>query len=240
MEIHFESWIKKQEISEESQMLFDDAVKCYRIGVYRAAFLMSYLGFMKAIRDRLLKSPKPHLIHEKDWSKILNDLRDDKLWEEKVFTCIEEKEKEKRGEDGEKFPPVSKIFLVSNDVIEDMPYWRRMRNTCAHAKDSIISHSNVEAFWGFLESHLAKFIVNGGRQALLEKIRKHFDSTQRKPSFEFSYLIDQIPQVVKISEISGLLREIIYEKVVPLHLNEERMHNSFWKNIAYIRYSHKT
>lgn len=232
MEIKFETWIKRQDISEEAQMLFDDAIKCYRIGVYRPAFLMSYLGFMKALRDRLLKSPKPHLVHEKEWPKILNDLKDDKLWEEKVFTCIEEKEKEKKTEDGEKIPPVSKVFLVSNEIIDDMPYWRRIRNACAHAKDSVIGHSNVEAFWLFLESHLAKFIVNGGKQALLDKILKHFDSKTSKPSFDFTYLVDQIPLVVKYSEIPELLNDI-YAKVVSLHYDQERMDYAFWKSIAY-------
>ncbi|MBE3650754.1 hypothetical protein [Paenibacillus polymyxa] len=232
MEIKFEAWIKTQDISEEAQMLFDDAIKCYRIGVYRPAFLMSYLGFMKALRDRLLKSPKPHLINDNEWPKIINDLKNDKLWEEKVITCIEEKEKEKRTEDGEKIPPVSKVFLVSNEIIEDMPYWRRIRNTCAHAKDSIISHSNVEAFWLFLESHLAKFIVNGGKQALLDKIQNHFDIKKSKPSFNFTYLVDQIPLVVKHSEIPGLLVEI-YENVVSLNYGKERMDHAFWRSIAY-------
>lgn len=107
-----------------------------------------------------------------------------------------------------------------------MPYWRRIRNTCAHAKDSIISHSNVEAFWLFLESHLAKFIVNGGKQALLDKIQNHFDIKKSKPSFNFTYLVDQIPLVVKLSEIPGLLVEI-YENVVSLNYDKERMDHSF-------------
>ncbi|MDT8980003.1 hypothetical protein RQP50_27615 [Paenibacillus sp. chi10] len=230
MEINFEQWIKRQDISEEAKMLFDDAVKCYRIGVYRPAFLMSYLGFMKALRDRLLKSPKPHLIHENHWPKVLNDLKDEKLWEERVFTCIEEKEKEKKGPNGEKPPPVSKVFLVSNDIIEDMPHWRKIRNTCAHAKDSIINHSQVEEFWSFVQSHLSKFIVNGGKQWLLEQIDKHFDPKYKKPNSAFDYLIEKIPNVVRSSEIPELLTEI-YKEHIDLTFDDDHIKNRFWKEI---------
>ncbi|WP_236635932.1 hypothetical protein [Bacillus thuringiensis] len=70
MNLHFENWIHEQKISEESLILFDESIMCYRVGAYRASFLMSYLGFMKALRDRLLKSDKPSLVNEHDWEKV--------------------------------------------------------------------------------------------------------------------------------------------------------------------------
>ncbi|WP_337020335.1 hypothetical protein [Oceanobacillus massiliensis] len=221
MKIYFESWIHNQDISEDAQILFDEAFMCYRVGAYRASLLMSYLGFMKALRDRLLNSDTPDLYHEEDWKKKRNDLRDDKVWEETVFTTINEKHKK-----------LGKVFLINNDLIEEVSYWRKKRNDCAHAKDSIIGNSHVESFWLFLESNLAKFVVNGGKQALLLKIKKHFDPKFTKPGTDFYYLINDLPLVVRQGELSELLQEI-YSGYVSLDAFANEEQKSFWNEIAY-------
>ncbi|MED1512709.1 hypothetical protein [Bacillus proteolyticus] len=114
MNLYFETWIKEQHISEEALILFDEFIKCYRVGAYRASFLMSYLGFMKSLRDRLLKSGKPNLSHIEEWKKTINDLRNDKIWEETVIKTIEEKTKPKQGS---KEVPRNKVYLINNDLI---------------------------------------------------------------------------------------------------------------------------
>lgn len=221
MQIYFESWIKEQDISEDAELLFEEAIKCYRVGAYRASFLMSYLGFMKALRDRLLRSDKPDLVHEEDWKKTRNDLKDDKIWEDVVFKTTQEKQGK-----------LSKVYLINNDLIEEIPYWRKKRNESAHAKDTIIGYSHVETFWLFLQSNLAKFVVNGGKRALLDKIQKHFDKKYTEPGTNFAYLIDEIPLVVKKGEISELLKEI-NDDYVDLYFHEGRQEYLFWKSIAY-------
>ncbi|MDA2440093.1 hypothetical protein PDN50_28290 [Bacillus cereus] len=230
MNLHFETWIKEQHISEEALILFDESIKCYRVGAYRASFLMSYLGFMKSLRDRLLKSGKPDLIHVQEWKKTLNDLRNDKIWEETVIKTIEEKTKPKKGS---KEVPRSKVYLINNDLIDEVPYWRKKRNECAHAKETIIGYSHVETFWLFLQSNLAKFVVNGGKEALLSKIKKHFDENFTQPNADVSYLIKEIPLVVKVHEIPELLKEI-YDNYVDLdEVFSDEMEISFWSKIAY-------
>ncbi|MFJ7371263.1 hypothetical protein ACIQVU_17815 [Lysinibacillus sp. NPDC098008] len=221
MQIYFESWIKSQDISEDAELLFEEAIKCYRVGAYRASFLMSYLGFMKALRDRLLRSDKPDLVHEEDWKKTRNDLRDDKVWEDTVYKTTQEK-KDKQ----------SKVYLISSDLIEEIPYWRKKRNESAHAKDTIIGYSHVETFWLFLQSNLSKFVVNGGKKALLDKIEKHFDKKYTEPGTDFIHLINEIPLVVKEYEIPDLLKEI-NDDYVTLHFSEDRQEYMFWKEIAY-------
>ncbi len=230
LNLYFETWIKEQHISEEALILFDESIKCYRVGAYRASFLMSYLGFMKSLRDRLLKSGKPDLIHIEEWKKTINDLRNDKIWEETVIKTIEEKTKPKQGS---KEVPRNKVYLINNDLIDEVPYWRKKRNECAHAKETIIGYSHVETFWLFLQSNLAKFVVNGGKEALLSKIKKHFDENFTQPNADVSYLIKEIPLVVKIHEIPELLKEI-YDNYVELdELFPGEMEVSFWSKIAY-------
>ncbi|PHD85522.1 hypothetical protein [Bacillus toyonensis] len=224
MQLHFESWIneQRQNISEDALVLFKESIICYRVGAYRASFLMSYLGFMKALKDRLLRSEKPDLIDDGKWSSIRKTLNDDNKWETTVFTTTQEKEKDR-----------SKYYLISSDLMEEIPYWKKKRNECAHAKDTIISHSHIETFWLFLESNYAKFVVNGGKEALLNKIKKHFDKNFTQPNADVSYLIKEIPLVVKTHEIPELLKEI-YDNYVDLDdtLSDE-MEISFWSKIAY-------
>ncbi|HDR6218491.1 TPA: hypothetical protein QCU06_004985 [Bacillus cereus] len=223
MQLHFESWIneQKQNISEDALILFKESIICYRVGAYRASFLMSYLGFMKALKDRLLRSEKPDFIDDGKWESIRKTLNDDNKWETTVFTTTQERDKD-----------VNKYYLISSDLMEEIPYWKRKRNECAHAKDTIISHSHIETFWLFLESNYAKFVVNGGKEALLNKIKQHFDSNFTRPGSDPTYLIKEIPMVVKEHELPVLLQEIYSDYVYfdEIFLNEYEY--LFWKKVA--------
>ncbi|HFJ9275178.1 TPA: hypothetical protein ACGW6O_005851 [Bacillus cereus] len=224
MQLRFESWIneQRQNISEDALVLFEESIICYRVGAYRASFLMSYLGFMKALKDRLLRSEKPDLLDDGKWSSIRKTLNDDNKWETTVFTTTQEKEKDR-----------SKYYLISSDLMEEIPYWKKKRNECAHAKDTIISHSHVETFWLFLESNYAKFVVNGGKEALLNKIKQHFDSNFTRPGSDPTYIIKEIPLVVKEHELPTLLQEI-YSAYVYLDDSFLQEHEYFfWKKVAY-------
>lgn len=224
MQLHFESWIneQRQNISEDALVLFEESIICYRVGAYRASFLMSYLGFMKALKDRLLRSEKPDLVEDGKWNSIRKTLNDDNKWETTVFTTTQEKEKDS-----------SKYYLISSDLMEEIPYWKKKRNECAHAKDTIISHSHIETFWLFLESNYAKFVVNGGKEALLNKIKQHFDSNFTRPGSDPTYLIKEIPLVVKEYELPILLQEIYSDCVYfdEIFINEDEYF--FWKKVAY-------
>jgi len=227
--IHFESWIKEQDVSGSAQTLFNESIMCYRVGAYRAAFIMSYLGFFRTIKDRLLNSDVPELIYKEDWKKTINDLNNDEIWEETVMKTIEEKTGKKRDPISEKR---SKVFLIKNDLIREVHYWRQKRNECAHAKDTIIGNSHVEMFWLFLQSNLGKFVINGGKQALFEKISKHFDNNYTRPGTDFLYLIKEIPLVARRSEIPNLLKEL-HENYVDLFWSNDKQEYLFWKHIAF-------
>lgn len=228
MRLNFETWIKEQNLSENSISLFSESITCYRVGAYRASLIMSYLGFLSCLKDRLLQSEKPDLCDENEWRRLKEGLRKEKTWEEKTFESTQWK---KDLDDNKK---ISKIYLVDNDIIEDLLYWRRKRNECAHAKDSIINHNHVESFWLFIESHLAKFMINGGRNALLDKLKKHFDRNYTELSYDFSYFLENIPRVVRDDDIPDFLEEIHSHVQLPFVFGPGKDQKyRFWQAIAY-------
>ncbi|MFD1736198.1 hypothetical protein ACFSCX_06425 [Bacillus salitolerans] len=228
MNLKFEDYIQSQNFSPEAVSLIKEAIKCYKIGAYRASFLMSYYFVLKVLKHRLeqAKNSRPDTISEGTWQGLLNKIQDDSVWDQTVFDTTQWKIADGR----------SKVYLINNDLREDMVYWRRKRNDCAHSKDNIISYPHVESFWLFIQSNLSKFIVNGGREGLLNKIEKHFDSNLTQPGQDYSYLIEQIPFVVKTSEISDLLRNIndLLKNISYLYIEDkEDDFYKFWKDIAF-------
>ncbi len=225
MKIGFEIWIKEQHLPNEAVNLFNEAILCYKISAYRASLLMSYLGFQSVLRYRLITAPeKPDGIDKGWWDKnILKNLNDEKNWDSTVFSSIQ-KNNEKQ------------IFLISDDIRREVTYWKDRRNDCAHAKDNIINYSHVEAFWLFIESHLAKFMVDGGKAGLLDKIKKHYDKTRTPPNTDVSYLIRDIPHAMNSREIPQFLSEVYKmlneEFYMFLEINERHETYPFWKHLA--------
>ncbi|MDA2247586.1 hypothetical protein PDM98_26315 [Bacillus cereus] len=220
MKLDFETWITTQNLPDDAVSLFNESILCYRVGAYRAAFLMSYLGFMKELKNRLTKSDKPSVLTEKRWKSIGQELLDENKWESTAFTTTQEAE--------------GKVYLITADLKDDMRYWRRKRNECAHAKDSFINYSHVDTFWLFLQSNMAKFVVNGGKEGLLAKIDRYFDDLYTAPDTDFTDLIKNIPLVVKTQDIPILLKDIFDNHVnIDVYTNQEKSSVLFWKAIAY-------
>lgn len=85
MNLSFENWIYNQGFSKDSTALFEESIKCYRVGAYRGAYMLSYVAFLVVIKERLLKSEKPDGVSEGEWEHgVLKFLRDDDVWEETV------------------------------------------------------------------------------------------------------------------------------------------------------------
>ena len=47
--------------------------------------LFSYLGFFTVIKELVIKTKKPDAIPVGRWDNILNELRDEENWEQRVF-----------------------------------------------------------------------------------------------------------------------------------------------------------
>jgi len=201
MRLEFGDWILSQKISGPAKDLFQEAITCYKASTYRASLLLSYLGFQTIARDRVLAAKKPSGITEKFWNNIINDLRNEDKWDSMVFETIQRKN------------PAS-IFKLSEDLRNQVVYWKNRRNDCAHSKSNTIGFSHVESFWQFVESNLAKFVVNGSKEGLLNDISIHFNPSLTSPDEDSSFIIEQIPNAVDDSELADF-----FEGVCQVFLN---------------------
>jgi len=162
LKLRFENWLGDQNFSEEAFDVFREAVVCYRASAYRSALLMSYVGFLTIIRDRLMEKPDiPTGFNEIEWKKILTDICNPEMWEVNTFETIKNTKKP--------------VFDISDDLRLQIRYWRDRRNDCAHNKKNIITYSHVESFWAFLISKQDKISVKGSIDELLNDVESFFD-----------------------------------------------------------------
>lgn len=194
MRIEFEDWILSQKISTTAQSLFEEAIACYKASAYRAALLMSYLGFQTIIKDRMLIANYPKGIPEGQWKSIIKNIQDDEKWDGAIYDAIQMR------------PPKS-IFNLSDDIRQQVTYWKNRRNDCAHSKRNKISFAHIESFWLFLNSNLGKFAVDGSKESLLNDIRIYLDRTQTPTGADYSFIIEQIPGAIELDEFSDFLEE---------------------------------
>ncbi|MBN9653883.1 hypothetical protein J0K78_06360 [Halobacillus sp. GSS1] len=231
MKLQVEKWLDEYELPKKSEELIQEGILCYKVGAYKASLLLSYLSFLHTLKSRLEKSSKskPAEVKENTWKKFMKKIDSDKEWDQTVFNTTQVKVG-----DSDK----SAVYLVNGDLQREVAYWRQKRNECAHAKDAIISAPHVESFWLFLESHLSKFVINGGKSAILNKLNRFFDSRYTPPQTNPSYIVNEIPYVVNESDVPNLLGdmfEIFREKTVIEFEIDQPTDNFpvFWKQIAF-------
>lgn len=196
MFLDFEKWIYKQSIPQESLDTFLEAIICYKFGAYKASLLFSYIGFQLIVKDRILNSNRPQLFPEHKWMQIHNNLRNDDKWDPAIFEAIQIKTNEE-------------IFHISEDLRDQVKYWKNRRNDCAHSKSNIINASQVESFWFFIKSNLSKFIVIGGKDELLNKVKDHFDISKTPPNQDIGYIVKNIPSTVDIQDYEQFLNDLL-------------------------------
>ncbi|MBG9447293.1 hypothetical protein [Cytobacillus firmus] len=195
MRLRFEEWITSQEISEEAKSLIDEALLCYKATAYKASLLFSYLCFQTIIRDRMLNAHKPDNIPEGMWNDILRNLRNEDKWDSTVYDNLQRQ-------------TPKEIFLLNDDIRNQITYWKNRRNDCAHSKNNKITVSHVESFWTFIRSNLAKIMVNGSRAALINKIKRHFDVSLTAPNTDISYIINEVPNAVDENDLVTFFSEV--------------------------------
>ena len=133
MKMQIEDWSEKN-LTPNAIGLMTEAVMCYKVGAYRASFLLSYLAFKTTIRDRVLMAVKPDTINDKCWEEqIINPLDNDNKWEEKLNNIVAASK-----QDGEAQGAVFR-FTNYERIKNRYEYWKNIRNSCAHAKDEHIT-----------------------------------------------------------------------------------------------------
>lgn len=226
MKIPIENWLEEQDLTDDSRNLAREAILCYKNSAYRAALLFSYLMFQTIIKDRILISKKPEAIPEGLWESTRTKLIKDEDWDKAAFQATQLKDDKS-------------IFLISDDLRRQVEYWKDRRNDCAHYKKNEITYAHVEAFWQFLTSNLPKFMVNGGKVALLEKVKIMFDTTYTRPGHDPSLLVRNISLIVERHEMEGFFQEVhrMFSELhwfYPMDLKDEQNlfdMFAFWKNV---------
>lgn len=89
MKTRFEKWYENNDFPNDAKELFKESVLCYKISAYRASFIMAYLGVQTVLRERLLNAHnKPNNIPEHMWKKKIEELKDDKIWDNTVLDLV--------------------------------------------------------------------------------------------------------------------------------------------------------
>lgn len=103
MKHFFEQWLNEQSDNsinnEEVKDIFEESIKCYKIGAYRAAIVMAFNGFQIIIKNRIVND-KDKIISElqnkgntyKELENKLNkySLNDENKWEDELKEILSE------------------------------------------------------------------------------------------------------------------------------------------------------
>ena len=196
MQLTVEKWLNEQLFDEASLKLFYESIICYKAGAYRAGFLFSYLGAQSILKDRIVRGDKPDGVRDHFWTKTLQDLRDDDIWESTLWTAIESKNN-------------GSIFGIGDGHLKvQLEYWRGIRNDCAHAKVNEIISAHVEAYWAFLKSNLPKLVVAGGKDSIINRIQKHFDDKYTPSNADPTPIIKDMAVGVKEDDLDEVFEEL--------------------------------
>lgn len=195
MQTKIKQWLDEQEISEEAKSVFEESLICYNSKAWRSALLMSYVGFLTIVRDRILSASMPSGFPEPAWEQKGRDLRNPDKWDANAFSCTQQKSP-------------APIFVVSEDLRHQVEFWKNRRNDCAHSKPNLITAGHVESFYSFLISNSSKFVVNGSRNSLLGRIKDHYNPDKTPINTPVDELIVSLNTSVESSELDDFIDEI--------------------------------
>lgn len=198
----FERWLSDQEFSDEAKGLFAEAISAYMAKAFRASFIMSYLGFMTVVRDRLLTSAAPRGVEPDRWERRLQVIRAADTWDQAVFDCVQQKDD-------------SAIFLVPEELRRQVHYFKDRRNDCAHGKVAGIGFELVDTFWTFVRENVGRFVVNGSEEALLEELKRHFDPTFTPPGKSPDHIVNKIRAAVDPANYRDFVRQVFETLAFP-------------------------
>ncbi|MFH6967227.1 hypothetical protein [Flavobacterium sp. FlaQc-28] len=207
MKLRIENWIDNSNFSEDVNVLFTDAVTCYKAGANRASLLFSYLAFLTILKERIIGATKPNLYPQGEWDITILKLQNEDLWEAIVFDATQQQE---RIDTTTKQRTKDPIFNLNDNLRLQVKYWKDRRNDCAHYKDNIIETFHTEAFWAFIESNMSKITIEGGMQSLINKIYKHFDPTITPPDKDITPLIQEVEFSVERSKLKNFWEALLH------------------------------
>lgn len=194
MDERFLKWLSNYDEFKEGTELRDilyDAICCYRHGIARPALMLSYIAFVQAVRNNLLKSEMPSGYKPEKWNAHMNNLRRENKWDAEVIDCIKQKA---NGTDN------PALFELSDTLRDDVCYWRNRRNECAHYKDSEISLSHVSAFWIFMMDHYTQFSPLGSIGQSINEYKRHYDVSLNPQGLSTERIFQRLCLAIKTRE----------------------------------------
>jgi hypothetical protein len=211
------NWLKvKFKNSVDTNTLFEESIMCYNVNAFRASLLFSYLGFLTHIKESIISSNKPSHIEQGRWDNILNKLFNEDLWEKRVYE--------------ELVNSSSSIFNFSENVRQQIKYWKDRRNDCAHYKENEINNTHVEMFWTFLKHNLVKISIVGSKQNLINKFKDFFDKTKTSPNKKIDNLIYEIEESLEIPELQEFFMTIeSFQIIDETFVSDELKYEVFFK-----------
>jgi len=195
MNLPLQNWLNAQKISKEALSSFEESFICFKVGAYKASLLFAYLGFMNVIRDRIIAAPLPTGIAANLWVRIQAEANTPDTWDKAVFDAIQRKNP-------------APIFVVSDDIRDQVKYWKDRRNDCAHSKQNKIIASHVESLYAFIESNLGKFAVNGSRNEMMRRILDYFNPSLTAPGEPIAPIIHDLLHALMIAEYPSFIAEV--------------------------------
>lgn len=198
LKLEIERFIGEVDFPKSASSFIKEGILCYKVGAYRSAYIMSYLFLLNVVKYRVLESSSiPNGINDGEWKAKKNEISNDEVWETKVYELI-------CAMDGGN----SRYFKISHTRIDQMKYWRSLRNDCAHSKDNLIAAPHVESLWLFIQSILPKLVINGSKEFIMTELGEYFDNVYFNNPNKAQQIVKSIPHLAENNNIVELLIEI--------------------------------
>lgn len=238
MVLKIEKWVEQTHpFDPDSLELFKEAVCCYKIGAYRAAFIMSYLAFESVIRFKVLNfGEKPENVPIKKWNHFIKKVEDYNSWEEGISDIILMSPPPKDNKGNKEELVDERIIKLKNHQVfaDEFKKWRHTRNNCAHAKGIMtIDSSTVECFWNFVKDNVFDLQISGGISYWSEAIFKSFrDKNERLPITYQQYIEALSTSNIPVEELQEIWKNI-NNQINRLSFVDASDKKDFWSYVGY-------
>lgn len=198
----FELWLyhNRNLLTEEAFDLFADSLRCSKMNIDRAAYLLAYQGMMVTLKNAILRGTRPAGFSEPEWNGYLAGINDDFHWDENTYDRAVQQPNPGAGRPA--------VLCMPREVRDEFPHWRRLRNTCAHYKRAPMQKAHTITLYSFIRHYLMNISVEGGMYSLLNEIDEHYDPSRTRPDTDVTPVIAKVQTMVRPDEITLFIREV--------------------------------
>lgn len=97
---------------------------------------------------------------------------------------------------------------MPDEARNKFPYWRELRNVCAHNKEYIFLKAHTLTLYAFIEQFLLRISVEGGMQTLLNQFDDFYNPVLTPIGKDVTELVKRMPSMVEIGELKQFLMEV--------------------------------